>query len=231
MTLDVERSEVPNTLDEPAPRTLGVLDQGAFWGNLGVSLLGFSGALAVLAPAGVPQLSFLAAITECCVFARSDTRRLNPDVEISFAKQALFAEGAPVPEHCYTIIPGIVRPQSRGSVRLRSDSPRDPPLINPRHLAEPADVQGLVEGIELSRQIGEAGAFAEWSDGEVVPGRDSDLEQFVRCQTGLQVRAAEWVMFNRAMHLEEQLPEGEIRGESETTMRGIYREWKRLMGA
>ncbi|MBQ0928141.1 purine-cytosine permease family protein [Saccharopolyspora endophytica] len=67
MALDVERSEVPNTLDEPAPRTLGVLDQGAFWGNLGVSLLGFSGALAVLAPAGVPQLSFAAAVTATVV--------------------------------------------------------------------------------------------------------------------------------------------------------------------
>ncbi|MEV5538265.1 cytosine permease [Saccharopolyspora shandongensis] len=67
MALDVDRAEVPHTLDEPAPKTLGVLDQGAFWGNLGVSLLGFSGALAVLAPAGVPQLSFAAAVTACVV--------------------------------------------------------------------------------------------------------------------------------------------------------------------
>jgi choline dehydrogenase len=140
--------------------------------------------IGVVYAARKPVPPFLAAITECCVFARSDPRRLNPDVEISFAKQALFAEGAPVPEHCYTIIPGIVRPQSRGSVRLRSDSPLDPPLINPRHLAEPADVQGLIEGIELSRRIGEAGAFAEWSDGEIVPGPDSDLEQFVRAVAG-----------------------------------------------
>jgi len=62
-------------------------------------------------------------------------------------------------------------------------------------------------------------------------GQPDDLEQFVRCQEGLQVTAAEWVLFNRGMHLEEQWPEGEIRGESETTHRGIYREWKRLMGA
>ncbi|GAA0502974.1 cytosine permease [Saccharopolyspora subtropica] len=67
MAHDVDRREAPHTLDEPAPRTLGVLDQGAFWGNLGVSLLGFSGALAVLAPSGVPQLSFLAAVTACVV--------------------------------------------------------------------------------------------------------------------------------------------------------------------
>jgi phenylpropionate dioxygenase-like ring-hydroxylating dioxygenase large terminal subunit len=60
-------------------------------------------------------------------------------------------------------------------------------------------------------------------------GQPDDLEQFVRCQEGLQVTAAEWVLINRAMHLEENLPGGEIKGESETTMRGIYREWARLM--
>jgi len=31
------------------------------------------------------------------------------------------------------------------------------------------------------------------------------------------------------MHNEELLGEGEIRGESETTHRNIYREWARLM--
>jgi choline dehydrogenase len=126
----------------------------------------------------------LAAITECCAFTRSDPRRISPDVEISFAKEALFAEGAAVPENCYTIIPGIVRPQSRGSIRLRSDSPLDPPLINPRHLAAPVDAQTLIEGIELSRAIGEAPAFDGWRDREVVPGPDTDLESFVRNVAG-----------------------------------------------
>jgi choline dehydrogenase len=134
------------------------------------------------ARAPVPPL--LAAITECCAFARSDPRRVSPDIEISFAKQTLFAEGHDVPEHCYTIIPGIVRPQSRGFVRLRSDSPLDPPLINPHHLAERADVQGLIDGITLARQIGGAGAFEEWRDREVVPGPDADLEQYVRRVAG-----------------------------------------------
>jgi len=59
----VEGAEAPPTLYEPAPRTLGVFDQFGFWGNVGVSLLGFSGAIAVLAPYGVPQLSFVAAVT------------------------------------------------------------------------------------------------------------------------------------------------------------------------
>ncbi|MEO6700873.1 MAG: hypothetical protein ABIP57_05160, partial [Jatrophihabitantaceae bacterium] len=56
-------TEAPVTLTEAAPRTLGMLDQFGFWGNVGVSLLGFSGAIAILAPYGVPQLSFPAAVT------------------------------------------------------------------------------------------------------------------------------------------------------------------------
>jgi putative hydroxymethylpyrimidine transporter CytX len=45
-----ERVEAPLTLDEPAPRSLRLIDQLGLWGNLGVSLLGFTGATVVLAP-------------------------------------------------------------------------------------------------------------------------------------------------------------------------------------
>jgi putative hydroxymethylpyrimidine transporter CytX len=63
----VPPDEVALTLAGPTPRTLGLTDQGAFWANLGISLLGFSGAITVLAPAGVPQLSVLAAIAATVV--------------------------------------------------------------------------------------------------------------------------------------------------------------------
>jgi putative hydroxymethylpyrimidine transporter CytX len=55
-------AEAPTTLTERVPRTLGLLDQFGFWGNLGVSLLGFSGAIAILAPYGVKPLTFGAAV-------------------------------------------------------------------------------------------------------------------------------------------------------------------------
>src|SRR5689334_17298454 len=57
-------TEVPHTLGEPAPRTLGVLDQLGLWGNLGVSLLGFTGAIVVLQPGGpgTARLCLLAAL-------------------------------------------------------------------------------------------------------------------------------------------------------------------------
>ncbi|WUH99470.1 cytosine permease [Spirillospora sp. NBC_00431] len=61
--------EAPFTLDEPAPKVLGFWDQGAFWANLGVSLLAFSGAYTVLAPGadGRPTLSIMAGIVAMAV--------------------------------------------------------------------------------------------------------------------------------------------------------------------
>jgi putative hydroxymethylpyrimidine transporter CytX len=67
LTVDDPHAEVAPTLAGPTPKTLGVLDQGAFWANLGVSLLGFSGAVFVLQPAGVPALSIIAAIAATVV--------------------------------------------------------------------------------------------------------------------------------------------------------------------
>ncbi|SHF50673.1 putative hydroxymethylpyrimidine transporter CytX [Jatrophihabitans endophyticus] len=55
--------EAPLTLDETAPRTLGLADHLGMWGNLGVSLLGFTGAIYVLTPVdGAPALAFGAAL-------------------------------------------------------------------------------------------------------------------------------------------------------------------------
>jgi nucleobase:cation symporter-1, NCS1 family len=58
------RAEAPRTLAEPVPQPLGLLDQFGLWGNLGVSLLGFTGAIFVLQPYGSgPDLSLAAALT------------------------------------------------------------------------------------------------------------------------------------------------------------------------
>jgi putative hydroxymethylpyrimidine transporter CytX len=64
---DTPVAEVAPTLDGPVPKTLGFLDQGAFWANLGVSLLGFAGVLAVLQPAGAPPLTITAAVVATVV--------------------------------------------------------------------------------------------------------------------------------------------------------------------
>src|ERR1019366_8039121 len=60
-----KHSEVPLTLIEPVPQALGLFDQFGLWGNLGVSLLGFTGAIFVLQPGGstTPELSLAAGLS------------------------------------------------------------------------------------------------------------------------------------------------------------------------
>ena len=68
MTATAEFQEAPLTLEEPPPRTLRLVDQLGMWGNLGVSLLGFTGAIYLLYPiVGGAPLSLTAAFTALVV--------------------------------------------------------------------------------------------------------------------------------------------------------------------
>jgi purine-cytosine permease-like protein len=57
-------AEAPITLDERPTKSLGFFDQVGLWANLGVSLLGFTGAMVVLQPLGpdTPELPLGAAL-------------------------------------------------------------------------------------------------------------------------------------------------------------------------
>ncbi len=65
----VDADEAPLTLEGPTTRSLGLLDQFGMWGNLGVSLLGFTGAIVLLDPAytGALTLSFTAGVVALVV--------------------------------------------------------------------------------------------------------------------------------------------------------------------
>ena len=44
----------------------------------------------------------------------------------------------------------LIRPKSRGTIRLQSNDPFDPPLIDPNYLHHPDDLKVLLEGIIFS---------------------------------------------------------------------------------
>ncbi|MFC5821065.1 purine-cytosine permease family protein [Nonomuraea harbinensis] len=67
MSHAIHGEEVPLTLEGEPPKTLGVLDQGALWANLAVSLLGFSGALFLIDPLGGAPLTVTAALVATVV--------------------------------------------------------------------------------------------------------------------------------------------------------------------
>jgi len=111
-------------------------------------------------------------LSESVLFTRSSAGLPAPDIQIALVHVPFHSPEFTAPANSYTIAPGIVYPRSRGSVRLLDAAPGGALHIDPNYLAEDSDVAGLIEGIELSRAIGAAEAFAPWRAREVLPGPD-----------------------------------------------------------
>ncbi|GAA0448338.1 GMC family oxidoreductase [Streptomyces olivaceiscleroticus] len=127
-------------------------------------------------------------LLESQLYTATDPRRPGPDLQPLFLHLVYPAESYPVPEHGYTIAPGIVRPLSRGTLRLASADPGAAPLVDPNVLAERYDLEALVDAVELCREIGGQSAFDAWRKAEVAPGPEArtrdDLRAYVRRAVG-----------------------------------------------
>jgi choline dehydrogenase len=79
---------------------------------------------------------------------------------------------------------GMIRPMSRGTIRLSGTSPQDELLIDPHTLECEADLRTLEEAVLLCREIGAAPALRAWGAGELYPGLGvaecADLRAWVR---------------------------------------------------
>lgn len=96
-----------------------------------------------------------------------------------------FAEREVLPGHGISIGPCFLRPQSRGTVKLRSPNAADPALFNANSLSAPADLETLVRGVELAIRILEAPSLAKLIKRRVMPevGVEKDpaaLRDYVR---------------------------------------------------
>ena len=64
----------------------------------------------------------------------------------------------------------VVKPDSRGTIRLRSRDPREQPEINCNILAEDRDARRMIEGVKLARKIGRNPVLAQFLELELFPG-------------------------------------------------------------
>lgn len=70
--------------------------------------------------------------------------------------------GSPLTREGFTIFPVLLHPRSKGTLRLRSSNPEDPPLINPNYLAEDIDVKILAEGYQFARRLVNTKIMKDW---------------------------------------------------------------------
>ncbi len=71
-----------------------------------------------------------------------------------------------------TLAPTLLRPKSRGYVKLRSTDPQDHPIIQPNYLAEDEDVRTLIDGMKFVHRMSETRAFKDSGVETFEPGKE-----------------------------------------------------------
>src|SRR5262249_19003169 len=107
-------------------------------------------------------------------FARSDKRLERPDLQFNFSPWSYAsrdARGAVAhPFAGFSLSAVHLRPDARGSVRIKSSDPLAPPAIRFNFLQTQSDIQALIAGMRLARRFTEQPALAPYVAEELLPG-------------------------------------------------------------
>ncbi|XP_039305528.1 uncharacterized protein LOC105194944 [Solenopsis invicta] len=85
----------------------------------------------------------------------------------------------------WSVIPMLLRPKSRGVIKLRSTNPFDYPLIYANYFKEPEDIATLVEGVKISVALSRTNAFRRF-------GSELNSQQFPGCKHIEMYTDAHW---------------------------------------
>jgi choline dehydrogenase len=119
------------------------------------------------------------------LFTRVLPESKTPDVQFHFATLSAELAGAkPHPWSGFTMSVCQLRPESRGTVRIRSTDPFEPPSMRPNYLATELDRRCAVAGVRLARALAATAALQPYVVEEYRPGSstttDEDLLEFAR---------------------------------------------------
>ncbi len=100
-----------------------------------------------------------------------------PDLQFFFGPIQFLSPGYTPADFGFTGAVSLTRLQNIGSVSLRSSNLNDPPTIRMNYLQNQADVQKLVEGIKLIRQVFQSSVFDEFRGEEIAPGAEVQSDE------------------------------------------------------
>ena len=122
---------------------------------------------------------------EVAGYIRTAPEQERPTIQLCFMPLLANYDGSALAEaHGYQAAAMLLRPESRGTVTLRTADPRAAPSILFNYFESEADVRGLREGLRATRRIFAQPAFAPYRGREVAPGEDAEsdaaLDAFMR---------------------------------------------------
>jgi choline dehydrogenase len=119
-------------------------------------------------------------------FWKSDPSLDTPDIqtclgEVPFTSAEMLTRFNP-PAGSWTMLGGIVRPKSRGRIRLTGPNPTDALHIETNIMSHPDDLKAAIACVQLCREIGNSDALRPFAKREVMPGnlKGAELENFIR---------------------------------------------------
>ena len=122
---------------------------------------------------------------EAGLFAKSNPDLETPDLQISLVpglnlETTMKGQG----KHGFLIHTYQLRPESRGSIELKSSNPFDKPLMKPNYLSAQKDVEVTREGVKIVRNLFSQNAFKPFLGKPISPASgvtsDADIEDWVR---------------------------------------------------
>jgi choline dehydrogenase len=121
---------------------------------------------------------------ESHLFWRSRPGLPVPDLQPINFDVPLYETWMSGPPNGFSMLGGVIRPASRGRLRLRSADPHAELEIDPQLLSCEADMTALLAAVEICRELGAAPPLAEWGPRELYPGpsvrTEAELRDYLR---------------------------------------------------
>jgi choline dehydrogenase-like flavoprotein len=116
--------------------------------------------------------------SESGAFLKSEPGLARPDLQLHFVPALIDDHSRKLHlGHGYSCHICVLRPHSRGEVRLAGRNPFEPPAIDPKFLSDERDISLLLKGTKLARRIMAAPALKRYFSKEVyLSGGESDEE-------------------------------------------------------
>lgn len=118
-------------------------------------------------------------------FAKTKPELAECDLQFHFTPTYLKNHGQKLTTgHYYSFHICVLRPKSRGTVKLKNAEPLENASIRYNYLDHPDDVKDMISAVKIGRKILNAKAFDDYRETETSPGvdvqNDAEIEKFIR---------------------------------------------------
>lgn len=117
-------------------------------------------------------------IAEAGGFAKTKFATDRPDIQYHFLPAILLNHGRSTAfGYGYGVHVCCLYPKSRGEIRLRSNDPLAPAIIDPKYLTHEDDVAVMIDGVRKAREILAAEEFQQYGSWEIGPGPEAQSDE------------------------------------------------------